>query len=44
MLRLDRIYCRPPEAIHKAFTDPTARDRSDHLPVIADISPSSDRT
>jgi endonuclease/exonuclease/phosphatase family metal-dependent hydrolase len=38
MLRLDRIYCRPSKALRNAFTDPTARDRSDHLPVIADIS------
>lgn len=43
MLCLDRIYCRPREALHKAFTDPTARDRSDHLPVIADISPTKER-
>jgi endonuclease/exonuclease/phosphatase family metal-dependent hydrolase len=38
LLRLDRIYCRPAEALHNACTDQTGRKRSDHLPVIADIS------
>jgi endonuclease/exonuclease/phosphatase family metal-dependent hydrolase len=38
LLRLDRIYCRPPDALRAAFTDQTARESSDHLPVVADIS------
>lgn len=37
LLRLDRIYCRPASLLRAAFTDQTARDISDHLPVIADI-------
>lgn len=37
VLRLDRIYCRPAEALIASWTDPAARKASDHLPVIADI-------
>ena len=37
LLHLDRIYCRPREAMLRGFTDKTARAFSDHLPVIADI-------
>jgi endonuclease/exonuclease/phosphatase family metal-dependent hydrolase len=37
VLRLDRIYCRPAGALLRSFTDPAARQISDHLPVIADI-------
>ncbi|HEX6958063.1 MAG TPA: endonuclease/exonuclease/phosphatase family protein [Ferrovibrio sp.] len=37
MLRLDRIYCRPADALLKSWTDQAARRISDHLPVIADI-------
>jgi endonuclease/exonuclease/phosphatase family metal-dependent hydrolase len=37
LLRLDRIYCRPREALVQSFTDREARHISDHLPVIADI-------
>jgi len=37
LLRLDRIYCRPVDALVTAFTDTEARHISDHLPVIADI-------
>lgn len=37
LLRLDRIYCRPQEALVRSFTDREARHISDHLPVIADI-------
>jgi endonuclease/exonuclease/phosphatase family metal-dependent hydrolase len=39
LLRLDRIYCRPRAAFKRGFTDPAAREISDHLPVIADIAP-----
>ncbi|WP_119418230.1 endonuclease/exonuclease/phosphatase family protein [Desertibaculum subflavum] len=37
LLRLDRIYCRPAEALIRSWTDRAAREASDHLPVIADI-------
>jgi endonuclease/exonuclease/phosphatase family metal-dependent hydrolase len=37
LLHLDRIYCRPREALARGYTDPTARQISDHLPVIADV-------
>jgi endonuclease/exonuclease/phosphatase family metal-dependent hydrolase len=37
LLRLDRIYCRPGDALAGAFTDREARHISDHLPVIADV-------
>ncbi|RAI40906.1 endonuclease/exonuclease/phosphatase family protein [Rhodoplanes roseus] len=37
MLRLDRIYCRPAEALVHAYTDRAAAGISDHLPVIADV-------
>lgn len=39
LLRLDRIYCRPREALVRSFVDRTARALSDHLPVIADLRP-----
>ena len=39
MLRLDRIYCRPREALVGSFVDRSARALSDHLPVIADLKP-----
>jgi endonuclease/exonuclease/phosphatase family metal-dependent hydrolase len=38
LLRLDRIYCRPREALLRSFVDPAARHISDHLPVIGDIA------
>ena len=38
LLRLDRIYCRPRDALCRLFTDTRAREISDHLPVIADIA------
>lgn len=38
LLRLDRIYCRPRQALISSFIDPQARAISDHLPVIADLS------
>ena len=38
VLRLDRIYCRPREALLRSFVDPAARHVSDHLPVIVDIA------
>lgn len=38
MLRLDRIYCRPRERLIRSFTDPEARQISDHLPVFADLT------
>jgi endonuclease/exonuclease/phosphatase family metal-dependent hydrolase len=37
LIRLDRIYCRPREALLRSWTDPSARTASDHLPVFADI-------
>ena len=39
MLRLDRIYCRPRDALAASFIDRSARALSDHLPVIADLKP-----
>ena len=38
LLRLDRIYCRPRDAVRRLFTDRQARHFSDHLPVIADVA------
>ena len=37
LLRLDRIYCRPGDALLASYTDRSARHISDHLPVIADV-------
>ena len=37
LLHLDRIYCRPREALTNGYTDSSARQISDHLPVIADV-------
>ena len=37
LLRLDRVYCRPGQALVRSWTDIGARGLSDHLPVIADI-------
>ena len=37
VLHLDRIYCRPREALLEGHTDLSARQISDHLPVIADV-------
>jgi endonuclease/exonuclease/phosphatase family metal-dependent hydrolase len=37
LLRLDRVYCRPPQALVRSWTDPAGRRASDHLPVIAEI-------
>lgn len=39
LLRLDRIYCHPANALLRSFTEPSARHISDHLPVFADIRP-----
>jgi endonuclease/exonuclease/phosphatase family metal-dependent hydrolase len=38
LLRLDRIYCRPRQALVQSFVDPAARHISDHLPVIGDVA------
>ena len=38
VLRLDRIFCWPPEILLNSFVDRSARRASDHLPVIADIA------
>jgi endonuclease/exonuclease/phosphatase family metal-dependent hydrolase len=38
MLMLDRIYCRPAEALLRSWTDHRGRRFSDHLPVIGDIA------
>lgn len=37
LLRLDRIYCRPRQALQRSWTDGQARSISDHLPVIGDL-------
>ena len=37
LIRLDRIYCRPREALVASFTAPDAWRCSDHLPVFADV-------
>ena len=39
VLRLDRVYCRPGEALIRSYIDARARDCSDHLPIIADVAP-----
>jgi endonuclease/exonuclease/phosphatase family metal-dependent hydrolase len=39
LLRLDRIYCRPVQALNRTYIDPRARDISDHLAVVADVEP-----
>jgi endonuclease/exonuclease/phosphatase family metal-dependent hydrolase len=39
VLRLDRVYCRPGEALIRSYIDVRARDCSDHLPIIADVAP-----
>jgi endonuclease/exonuclease/phosphatase family metal-dependent hydrolase len=39
VLRLDRIYCRPGEALIRSYIDARARHCSDHLPIIADVAP-----
>jgi endonuclease/exonuclease/phosphatase family metal-dependent hydrolase len=38
LLKLDRIFCRPANALRACFSDKRARAISDHLPVIADIA------
>ncbi len=37
LIRLDRIACRPANAIRRAWTEPAASAISDHLPVFAEI-------
>jgi endonuclease/exonuclease/phosphatase family metal-dependent hydrolase len=37
LFRLDRMFCRPPDAMRASFVDRNARIVSDHLPVVADI-------
>jgi endonuclease/exonuclease/phosphatase family metal-dependent hydrolase len=37
VLHLDRIYCRPADALLSGHSDASARAISDHLPVIADV-------
>jgi endonuclease/exonuclease/phosphatase family metal-dependent hydrolase len=39
LLRLDRVYCRPGEALIRSYIDGQARACSDHLPIIADVMP-----
>ena len=39
LLRLDRVYCRPAEALIRSYIDGGARQCSDHLPIIADVAP-----
>jgi endonuclease/exonuclease/phosphatase family metal-dependent hydrolase len=38
LLKLDRIYCRPAEALLRSWTDKEASAVSDHLPVVAEIA------
>jgi endonuclease/exonuclease/phosphatase family metal-dependent hydrolase len=38
ILRLDRIFCWPPQILKRSFADRRAWRASDHLPVIADIA------
>lgn len=37
VLNLDRIYCRPGEALLQSWTETAARRASDHLPVFANV-------
>jgi len=37
LFKLDRIFCRPPGALGRCWTDPEGRRASDHLPVIAEL-------
>jgi endonuclease/exonuclease/phosphatase family metal-dependent hydrolase len=37
LMRFDRIYCRPQQALIRSYVDRAARHISDHLPVIADV-------
>ena len=37
LFRFDRIYCRRATALVSTYTDKTARNLSDHLPVLAEI-------
>jgi endonuclease/exonuclease/phosphatase family metal-dependent hydrolase len=39
LLRLDRVYCRPGEALIRSYIDGRGRSCSDHLPIIADVAP-----
>jgi endonuclease/exonuclease/phosphatase family metal-dependent hydrolase len=39
VLRLDRVYCRPGEALIRSYIDDQARNCSDHLPIVADVAP-----
>ncbi|WP_338664349.1 endonuclease/exonuclease/phosphatase family protein [Pararoseomonas sp. SCSIO 73927] len=38
LFALDRIYARPRAALLRSWTDPAARDASDHRPVIAEVA------
>lgn len=38
LLRLDRIFCWPREALVSSFVEHAAREASDHLPVIAEVA------
>jgi endonuclease/exonuclease/phosphatase family metal-dependent hydrolase len=38
ILRLDRIFCWPPQILKRSFVDRRAWRASDHLPVVADIA------
>ncbi|MGF6232260.1 endonuclease/exonuclease/phosphatase family metal-dependent hydrolase [Inquilinus ginsengisoli] len=37
VLTLDRVYCRPHDALIRSWVDPEGRHVSDHLPLIAEI-------
>lgn len=37
VMRFDRVYCRPQQALIRSYIDRSARSISDHLPVIADV-------
>lgn len=38
IMRFDRVYCRPQQALIRSYIDRSARHISDHLPVIADVA------
>jgi endonuclease/exonuclease/phosphatase family metal-dependent hydrolase len=39
LLRLDRVYCRPRQALVSSWVDRSAKHISDHLPVITEVRP-----
>jgi len=37
LLALDRVYCRPAAMLGRSWTDPSASEASDHLPLMAEL-------